>query len=129
MGQELKQLISDERRLDMLTGALEGGSNYWYFISNKMCDKIFAHTIELHGQPFVDRMWKYLKDGHFVNVRDLEDIPTVLGSLKYSTMTEREYLMLDKFPNHFADILAEKDDAVTADVWFQMVLMKNVVYG
>lgn len=126
---EFPQLISNERRFDMLVGAIEGGSNYWYYISNKMCDKIDA-VIPPNGEmSFVDRMWKYILAGNFVNIRDIEDTSNLLGSIRLSNMNERELKLFQEQPQHFADILSENDDATTADVWFQYVVMNEVVYG
>lgn len=124
-----QQLISNERRLDMLTGALEGGSNYWYEIKEDACNIIDSVQPPDKNTPFVDRMFAALLAGKSIQVHDVEDEDNLLGEISLATMTEREYTMLEKQPKHFADILSENDDACTADVWFQFVVMNEVVYG
>jgi hypothetical protein len=37
--------------------------------------------------------------------------------------------MADKYPRHIADILSENDDATTGDVFLQLCLFGDVVYG
>lgn len=126
---EYPQLIPDDRREDMLTGAIEGGSNYWYYLSDNMCDRILEATPELDKHPFVARMWAYLKTGKKIVIRDIEDKSEILGKLSIADMSEREFKMAKEHPEHFSNILTENDDAETADVWLQYVLMNSIVYG
>jgi hypothetical protein len=37
--------------------------------------------------------------------------------------------MAEKYPRHFADFVAENDDADTGDVFLQCVVLGDVVYG
>lgn len=120
--------LTDERRLDMLTGALEGGSNYWYEIKETADSIIRECTPEMQGRPFVDRMFMAIKQGRAIQVHDCET-DELLGEITMQAMEEGEKLMQAKHPEHFADILSENDDATTADVWFQMVVLKDLVYG
>ena len=123
------QLISNDRRLDMLTGALEGGSNYWYEIKEDACNIIDSVKPSDKQTPFVDRMFAAILAGKSIQVHDIEDEDELLGEISLDTMTEREYTMMQQQPTHFADILSENDDAITADVWFQFVVMNELVYG
>lgn len=120
--------LTDERRLDMLTGALEGGSNYWYEIKETADAIIRETTPEMQGRPFVDRMFMCIKQGRAIQVHDCEN-DELLGEVTMQAIEEGERLMQEKHPEHFADILSEDDDATTADVWFQMVVLKELVYG
>lgn len=38
-------------------------------------------------------------------------------------------LMSRDYPNHFADFMAENEDAETADVFVQCCIFGNIVYG
>lgn len=38
-------------------------------------------------------------------------------------------LMAEKQTHHFSDIIEEKDDAITADCFLQMIALKEYVYG
>ena len=38
-------------------------------------------------------------------------------------------LMRDQYPRHFADLVGEDDDLVTGDVWLQLAVFGEVIYG
>lgn len=38
-------------------------------------------------------------------------------------------LMRDKYPYHFADLVSENDDLYTGDVWLQLAVFGEVIYG
>jgi len=126
------QLISSDRRSDMLTGALEGGSNGWYFIGED-AEVIIAQFVpdfakERKRTPFCDLLWQAITAGAVVPVRDCEDEETVLGHISLQSIKEGEELLQKNQPDHFNDIIEENDDATTADVWFQYAVLKEIVY-
>lgn len=38
-------------------------------------------------------------------------------------------LMRDKYPRHYADLMEEEDDAITGDVWLQLAVFGELIYG
>ena len=38
-------------------------------------------------------------------------------------------LMQEQYPHHFADLVEEEDDAITGDVWLQLAVFGEVIYG
>ena len=120
--------ITDEQRLNLLTSALEGGSNYWYEISNAACKKIDSVKPSDGKTPFVDRLWAAIQAGKNIEVHDIES-RDLLGHISLDTIKQGEVTMLKQQPQHFADILSENDDAVTGDVWFQYCIMNKLIYG
>ena len=38
-------------------------------------------------------------------------------------------LMRDEYPRHYADLMEEEDDAITGDVWLQLAVFGELVYG
>ena len=38
-------------------------------------------------------------------------------------------LMRDQYPHHYADLVEEEDDAITGDVWLQLAVFGEVIYG
>lgn len=121
-------LLDDQRRLDMLTGALEGGSNYWYYLKDDATDIIDKYRIEDTKEPVVDIIWRAIKEGESLPVRDLEN-DDLLGYISWNSMLAGEAKMKEEQTEHYADIIKENDDANTADVWFQYVVMGTVVFG
>jgi hypothetical protein len=122
-------VISNERRTNLLCSALEGGSNYWYYIGKKamaIVDEVFPSD---GNTPTVDRIWAAIKAGKEIEIRDAEDPREVLGKISLASIANGEQIMAEKYPHHFADIINENDDAITGDVWFQLATMGEVVYG
>lgn len=120
--------ITDERRIDLLVSALEGGSNYWYWLRGRAMNIVGFIAPADKSTPTVDRIWKALKLGLALPVHDIET-KELLGSLSLESILEGEKIMVEKYPSHFADIINENDDASTADVWLQLAVMKEIVYG
>ena len=112
--------LSDERIQDVLTGAFEGGSNYWYDIleyinPNKV--KCNHPYIEL---PFIE--------GCGVVVADAED-PDTKAILNRKSIAKGLKLMANTQAFHFRNILEEDDDCETSDVLLQLALFGEVVFG
>lgn len=121
-------IISRERVADLLCGALEGGSNYWYNLPDLTEVKRF--TKSMVASPLVDKIINAVYDHNVsVPVFDIEDDENHLGDFNLANIARGEELMSQNFPDCFGDILKEQDDAETADVWFQLVVMGEVVYG
>lgn len=122
-------ILQPDRISDMICGAFEGGSNYWAYISDNMINRIYKKTQDMQKEPFVDRLLMAVQRGLPVRIRDAEDPQTILGTLTAVSWQKGETLMLQNQPKHFADIIAENDDATTADVFLQFALMGELVYG
>lgn len=109
---------------NMLVGALEGGSNYWYLIDTE----INKFVPELKGEPYVDKLITAIQKGHPVKVVDVES-EDFLGTLTADSWAKAEKLMIEKHRSHFADVVGGNDDATTADVFFQLAVMGELIYG
>lgn len=78
---------------------------------------------------YEDKIWTYVKasDGHMVEFIDKEG-----GGWRVMTwmcIMNGTNTMAEEYERHFMDVIMENDDAVTADVWLQCVLLGEVVYG
>jgi hypothetical protein len=126
----LPNVITDDMRFSLLVTALEGGSNYWYFIPDTTeIDKEYPETKHNEGlDTFVGKMWNAILNGASVEIIDVES-EEFLGNINYKGILVGEGKMIQNSPRHFADILADNMDAITADVWFQYCVMGEVVYG
>jgi hypothetical protein len=38
-------------------------------------------------------------------------------------------LMRDQYPRHYADLMEENDDLITGDVWLQLAVFGELIYG
>ncbi len=123
-------LLSEDDVENMMVGAIEGGSNYWYLIKEKADATIRKATEEMKGEPLVMRMLTAIARGVAVDIHDLENEDELLGTLTSTSWTRGEKLLMTKeYKMHLAEILGENDDASTADVFFQLCLLGEIVYG
>lgn len=124
----VKKLITDEDRQNLLCSALEGGSNYWYFIHDEALRIIDSIVPPDHNTPFVDRVFFAIKYGAVIPIHECDDMQKI-GEISLEKIYKAEALMLEKYPFHFCNIINDNDDAETADVWFQVAVMGELVYG
>lgn len=127
----INQSIDRDTLENIFVTALEGGSNYWYYIPTESILAI-RQAVPKSVDPYLSTaILKAILD-HNVDVKicDAEDEDEVLGIISSSTMQQRLQKMWDS-PNR--DILkAEIDgqgDADLSDVVFQYIVMGEVVYG
>ncbi len=113
-----KSLISN-----LLTTAVEGGSNYWYYVS--LPDDY--ETIK--ALSFADNVINYLSLGHrSIPILDCNDHSEVLGHLTYEAL-KTSLNALKRYNKEIYDsVMEESFDADEADLWFQLVVMGEVVY-
>lgn len=98
-------------------------NEFWYSDDNKQNRKANPTPC------YEDKIWTYVmaNNAHIIKFLDKED-----GSESFMTWTRIENgtnTMAEKYDWHFMDVIMENDDAVTADVWLQCVLLDEVVYG
>lgn len=119
---KVKIKFSDEDIVDALVGALEGGSNYWYYLPDtdmvaKIEDKSFTEAIIIAAL-----------NGAVIPVNDLEmqeDEPEFLGNISKENI-ERGLKLYIEDGREFDPGEMDADDS---DVLFQFVVMGEIVYG
>jgi len=117
-------MISKARQLDMLIGALEGGSNYWYLLGE------FTLPESSKDKSGTERIFDFIQDGGEIEIFDIENEDEVLGILnKVNVETATEKMFAGGALWAIGEILKEEDDADTADAWFQYVVMGEQVFG
>lgn len=115
---KVEHTIDKQRLEDLLVGAFEGGSNYWI----QRVDWRSARR---------DAYEAAFDDGVTIVVSSERGDPNGgrKERLDLAAMEKGLQLMADKYPRHMADLLNGNDDATTADVWLQLCLFGEVVYG
>lgn len=115
--------ISDQQISDQLCNALEGGSNYWYFLPD-------LTMLDLDTKlPLVDRIMNALNQGKSIPIYDLEDEEIKLGDLNLEGIEKALNLMSTLFPATFDEIVNEDGDADTGDIFLQLAVMGEIVFG
>jgi hypothetical protein len=110
--------------------ALEGGSNYWYWITDKNVDRIRESVSKEQEKYFSIAMFKAIYDNKVdVDIYDREN-EELCGTISMTTMRDRLQALADgSCREHLIKVLDEDFDAENADVVFQYLTMGEVVYG
>lgn len=116
--------VSDERVLDMICGAFEGGSNYWIDRVRAVQPLLPAGTgVVWYARPefYADPNWCFRvwaqqdsKAGYHAN-----------SGCVYAALTK----MAEDYPSDWADLINENDDANTHDLFMQLLVLGEVIYG
>ena len=117
--------ITVERIKDLLCNAIEGGSGYWIKTLDRMGGIDCEQARYRQDVPFVEGGWLELVELNeewqnataFKYRIDLEVIKTGLT------------IFAAKYPRHFADFIAENDDADTGDIFLQCCCFGEAIYG
>lgn len=125
----INQEISREVLEDIFVTALEGGSNYWYYLSEDAI-KLIRDAVPKSEDPYVSTaILKAIERGVEVPINDAEDEDEVIGTISLKTMQER----LQKLSRSFnSDALMahinEEGDADSADIVFQYLSFGEIVF-
>jgi hypothetical protein len=117
--------IPNQKIMDLITTAIEGGSNYWakFKFPNNYKDNYQSYE----QIPF---------QGGNIEVYDIET-DELLGYLNSASikvglqlMADRKDLKGKEVPaRHFKALATDNEDAETADVFMQLSVMGEIVYG
>lgn len=118
--------------------------NYKYVIYVLDCISLFMYISETINQNVMERtetktakeiadayLAQYFlnKSGIKLSSGEVSDFETVLGRLTNESWAKGEKIMAEKHREHYSDALSEnRIDATTADVFFQLALMGEIVY-
>lgn len=117
---------------DVIVTALEGGSNYWYFINKENVSKIRS-SVPKTVDPYLSTaiLTAILDHGVEVQINDLENKTEVLGVLSKERIKERmeELYTNPKYKWAIQAHEEEGGDADSADIVFQYLVMGDVWFG
>lgn len=125
------QGVSREVLEDIFVSALEGGSNYWYFLPIQSIRAIRNAVPKEEDAYLSSAILKAILDHDVkVAVNDAENEDEVVGVITRGTMQLRLQLLMDS-PQKWAleQHIKGEGDADSADVVFQYLAMGEVVYG
>ena len=114
--------VSDQRVKDLLTGAMEGGSNYWYMIH----EYVYADGVKKPEFPHIDLPFI---EGCGLLIGDAEDEEATPNLLNKESLNKGLKIMSEKYPAHFGNFMSECDDAETSDVFLQCCLFGEIIFG
>lgn len=127
----ISQTIGREVLEDVFVSAIEGGSNYWYFLSDHAIAKI-RRAIPKSEDPYIaTAMLKAILDHDVkVEINDADNEDEIVGVVTRGTMQSRLQLLAES-NNRWAleQHIKEEGDADSADIVFQYLAMGEVIYG
>lgn len=113
--------VTAQQVCDQIIAAFEGGSNHWIHE---------VRPVELAtGVPHNPWYGHYSVFGgdFLIIILAVED--DTQWQLKPDNVRQGLTLMAEKYPDHFKDLIEDNGDAATADVFLQLCLFEEVVYG
>ena len=133
----MKFNIQREVRRDVLENifvtALEGGSNYWYYINNENGRKVREAVSREEEPSFSMAFAKAILDKRIsIEIHDIEDMENdePIGVINEQTIMEGLQKMVDVGDGWaLFDEIAEQGDAESSDVCFQYMVLGEVIYG
>ena len=117
---------------DVCVTALEGGSNYWAYLTPESRDKI-RRMIPKKEDPYISSaILKAVLDHTLeIPIHDSEDTEEVIGILSRKTLMNRiaELSSSEDFKWALENEIEGIGDADSSDVVFQYMVMGEVIYG
>jgi hypothetical protein len=122
--------LSREVLEDIFVTAIEGGSNYWYFLSEDAVRLIRKVVPKQEEQCLSVATYKAVMKGVEVPIHDVENEDEQIGLISLETMQQRLQDLYNS-DNRWAieRHINEEGDADSADVVFQYMTMGEVIYG
>ena len=125
--------LTQEGLSDLLSVATFG--NYWPTIKIKRSEYHLAE--EYKNECLEDKWAAILINGGTLLVNDYSDCDNELyedDNPTQHTLTLKDVrkglrLMKKEYPSHYADLVEENDDAETGDIWLQLAVFGEVIYG
>mgnify|MGYP001205215659 CR=1 FL=1 len=130
----IEQDIPDHRISDLLCGAFEGGSNYWYQIEEFIKPVNFDNT-DPENRRIRHLSYPQNEGGALIISTVVADGEPEYGEelktyrLDLEALSRGLRLMSINYPRHYRDFLTENDDADTSDVFLQCCLFGKTIYG
>jgi len=126
INQEIKREVLEE----IFVTAIEGGSNYWYYLSDE-AKKLIRDAVPRSEDPYLSTATlKAIEKGVEVPINDAEDEDEVIGTISLKTMNERlQKLAESKNRDALVSHINEEGDGDSADIVFQYLAFGEIVFG
>ena len=123
--------VSREVLESIFITALEGGSNYWYYIGSEACKIINDVVPKDQKKSFSERLFEAVYDkGVIIPVHDIEDTDDEpIGYLDINTFQERLEICASEALWALQEERDERGDAGSSDVVFQYLALGDYIYG
>ena len=113
--------------VNLFVDALEGGSNYWYDIKN--VPKEVEYNVKYNTESLSEAIGRYILDGGSIQFFDIENDEDELGIVDMDSILDAIQLMKRDYLDSWNNILNEAYDSDDADIFLQLCVMGDVVFG
>jgi hypothetical protein len=130
---KMKSGITKEQIIGLFTTALEGGSNYWYYISN------LPKNISMEDANTAEAIAKHILNGGYVQfnesdvdsdwVEDVDEEGELLGYVDMDKLLDALNIVKKDYPEVYERIILDQFDADDADIFLQIAVMGEVRYN
>lgn len=123
--------VSRETMENIFVTALEGGCNYWYYLSKDAVTRVRKAVPKSEEQCLSVAIFKAVYDHDVeVPINDIENPSEVLGVLNKSELPLRLNKMIDDgHIDYIISEIREEGDANTSDAIFQYLVMNEITFG
>ena len=129
---KIERIVSREILENVLVTALEGGSNYWYYLTDDAV-RLIRKVVPENEDPYLSTaILKAVLDHQIdIPINDTENEDDVLGYLSHKTMMSRlqELSEVEELSQVLDAEVEGQGDAETSDVIFQWMVMGELVFG
>ena len=125
---QIEYTITEDMVENVIVSALEGGSNYWYFVDVEDFEQDLPPK---NGKALTERISEAVfKNPSFkMPVYDVEDEEDVLGYLSQKNLRRGMELCAKDYPEVFKRLTDDEIDAEDADIIFQLTVMGEITFG
>ena len=113
--------------VDQFVTALEGGSNYWYYIKN--LPKDVDYSVAQNHKPLSEAIGEHIMKGGYIQFYDVENKSDLLGTVDMDSILEAISSVKADYPEIYTNMILGDADAGDADVFLQLCVMGEVVFG
>ena len=132
-GVTVKVFVANKRIAELLCAGFEGGCGYWCRIMDCVPPARPVAVLDPEGDVYMytdfpltgGKVIVRLDDGSSGDTDEKYE-PLVLNG---AAIKKGLQLMPEKAPHHWANFLNENEDALTGDVFIQLCLLGEIVYG
>jgi len=127
----IKVGVSRETMENIFITALEGGCNYWYYLSKDAVTRVRKAVPKSEEEFLSVAIFRAVYDHDVeVPINDIENPSEVLGVLNKSELPLRLNKMIeDGHIDAIVSEIREEGDAGTSDIIFQYLVMNEITFG
>lgn len=124
-----KVAITYEMFEGWMVTALEGGSNYWYYLKTESIPKEILDTYLPDKTPITIVLSKAIWIEKATIPIHCEETGEKLGEINMKSVKKALETICDSYDSTFDALMSDSYDAIDADIFFQIAVMNELTFG